>query len=283
MAGRKEWDISKEYQVEGVGGVKLWAGEWGNPSGPAILFIHGFMQCHLSWQAQIESSLADEFRLIAIDARGHGQSGKPNDMAAYQDGKNWAGDVAAVIKQFDLHKPVLVGWSYGGLIILDYCLRYGCDDISGINFVAAAVRRVTDSNAPPPTIAQARADLLSEDLLTRISGTRAFLRACTAKPVEQDTFETWLAFNMLVPRHVRQAMFERELDFDPVLDALPVPALVTYCLADALVLPHMGEHAMAHIPDAKASIYQETGHAPFFEDSARFNTELGEFVRQVNN
>ena len=88
---------------------------------------------------------------------------------------------------------------------------------------------------------------------------------------------------MLVPRHVRQAMFERELDFDPVLDALPVPALVTYCLADALVLPHMGEHAMAHIPDAKASIYQETGHAPFFEDSARFNTELGEFVRQVNN
>jgi non-heme chloroperoxidase len=40
---------------------------------------------------------------------------------------------------------------------------------------------------------------------------------------------------------------------------------------------------MAHIPDAKASIYQETGHAPFFEDSARFNTELGEFVRQVNN
>ena len=275
--------MAKEYQVEGGGGVRLWAGEWGNPSGPAILFIHGFMQCHLSWQAQLESDLAKDFRMIAIDARGHGQSDKPDDKSAYQDGKHWADDIAAVIKQLNLHKPVLVGWSYGGLIMLDYCQRYGCDDISGINFVAAAVRRVTDSNAPPPTIPKARADLLSEHLLTRISGTRAFLRACTAKPVDQDTFETWLAFNMLVPRHVRHAMFDRELDFDPVLDALPVPALVTYCLADALVLPFMGEHAMAHIPDAKASIYQDAGHAPFFEDSTRFNTELGDFVRHVNN
>ncbi len=275
--------MSKEYRIEGGGGVNIWAGEWGNPAGPAILFIHGFMQCHLSWQAQLESDLAKDFRLIAIDARDHGQSDKPDDMAAYQDGKQWAGDIAAVIKQLDLSKPVLVGWSYGGLIMLDYCQRYGCDDISGINFVAAAVRRVADNNAPPPTIPKARADLLSEHLLTRISGTRAFLRACTANPVAQDTFETWLAFNMLVPRHVRHAMFDRELDFDPVLDALSVPALVTYCLADALVLPHMGEHAIAHIPNAKASIYQDAGHSPFFEDSERFNAELGEFVRQINS
>jgi pimeloyl-ACP methyl ester carboxylesterase len=274
--------MNRDYQIDGSGGVRLWAGEWGNPEGPPILFIHGFMQCHLSWQAQLESDLANDFRLIAIDARGHGQSDKPDDMAAYQDGKHWAGDIAAVIKQLHLHKPVLAGWSYGGLIMLDYCQRYGCDDIAGINFVAAAVRRVADSNSPPPTIPKARADLLSDHLLTRISGTRAFLRACTAKPVDQETFETWLAFNMLVPRHVRQAMFDRELDFDPVLDTLPVPALVTYCLADALVLPHMGEHAMAHIPDAEASIYPDIGHAPFFEDSVRFNAELAEFVRRAH-
>ena len=274
--------MHKKYLVEGSGGVRLWAGEWGNPEGPAVLFIHGFMQCHLSWQAQLESDLAKDFRLIAIDARGHGQSDKPDDTAAYTDGKHWAGDIAAVIEQLDLHKPVLVGWSYGGLIMLDYCQRYGCDDIAGINFVAAAVRRVTDRNAPPPTIAQTRADLLSEDLLTRISGTRAFLRACTAKPVDQDSFETWLAFNMLVPQRVRQAMFDRELDFDPVLDALSVPALVTYCTADAVVQPQMGEHAMAHLPNARASIYEGIGHAPFHEDSERFNTELADFVRQAH-
>ncbi len=274
--------MNKQYQIEGGGGARLWAGEWGSPAGPTILFIHGFMQCHLSWQAQLESDLAKEFRMIAIDNRGHGQSDKPHDPMAYQDGKNWADDIAAVIKETELQRPVLVGWSNGGLIMLDYCQRYGCDDISGINFVAAAVRRLQDAGTPPPTIPQARADLLSGDLLTRISGTRAFLHACTAKPVDQDTFETWLAFNMLVPRHVRAAMFDRELDFDPVLDALSVPALVSYCMADALVLPFMGEHAMAHIPNATASIYGDAGHSPFHEETERFNKELVEFVRIAN-
>ena len=77
-------------------------------------------------------------------------------------------------------------------------------------------------------------------------------------------------------------MLKRELDFDPVLTGLSVPALVTYCTADALVLPFMGEHAMAHIPNAQASIYEGIGHSPFFEDSVRFNRELANFVRRCN-
>ena len=274
--------MKQEYQVTGGGGAKIWAGEWGNPKGPAILLIHGFMQSYMSWMAQLESPLADEFRLIAIDNRGHGRSDKPLDDSAYGDGQNWADDVAAVISQLKLNKPVLAGWSYGGLIMLDYCQRYGCGDIAGINFVAAAVRRYTDSTSPPQTIPQTRANLLSDDLAKRIAGTRGFLRSCTAAPVDQDTFETWLAFNMLVPSSVRRAMFERELNFDPVLDALSVPALVTYCTADALVLPFMGEHAMAHIPDAQASIYEGIGHSPFHEDSERFNRELAAFVHRRN-
>ena len=96
----------------------------------------------------------------------------------------------AVITQLELDQPVLAGWSYGGLIMLDYCQRYGCGDIAGINFVAAAVRRMKDSNTPPPTIPQARANLISKDLAKRISGTRTFLRPCTAAPVDQGTFET---------------------------------------------------------------------------------------------
>jgi pimeloyl-ACP methyl ester carboxylesterase len=270
--------MKSETLVRGGGGTDIWAGEWGNPDGPPILLIHGFMQSHLSWSAQLDSGLADEFRLIAIDNRGHGRSGKPEDPAAYQDGQNWSDDIAAVIKQLELDKPVLAGWSYGGFIMLDYCLRHGCGDIAGLNFVAAGVRRVTDPDAPP--VPEFRKNMLSEDLARRIDGTRVFLQACTATPVDPVTFETWLAFNMLVPPHVRQAMSARELDFDPVLDALSVPALVSYCTADALVPAGMGEHAMAHIPDAEASIYEGIGHSPFFEDSARFNTELGAFVRR---
>ncbi len=275
--------MSKEYQVDGSGGVRLWVGEWGNPSGPAILFIHGFMHCHLAWQAQIESSLADEFRLIAIDARGHGLSDKPVGNEAYQDGKHWGDDIAAVIQQLKLDKPVLVGWSYGGLIVLDYCQRHGCSSISGINFAAAAVRKIADGNLANPNLARIRPKINSEDLATRIAGVRDLVKACTATPVDRETSETWLAFCMLVPRHVCLAMMDRELDFDPVLEALTVPALVSHGTADQLVAEAMAVHAMAYLPNARISIYQGVGHAPSYEDSERFNAELGEFVRQVNN
>jgi len=272
--------MNREYSVSGGSGVSLWAGEWGNPNGPPILLIHGFMQSHMSWQAQLNSDLAKEFRLVAIDNRGHGRSEKPEDDAAYQDGQNWADDIAAAIKQLNLDKPVLAGWSYGGLIILDYCQRYGCADVAGINFVAAAVRRITNSNAPAPP--EYRTKLLLDDLAARIDGTRTFLRACTNQPVDGETFETWLAFNMLVPAPVRRAMIARELDFDPVLSSLSVPTLVTYCTADALVPVEMGKHAVAKIHEARGSIYQNIGHAPFFEDSARFNRELADFARSCS-
>ena len=272
--------MNQEYRVTGGGDVRLWAGEWGNPDGQPILLIHGFMQSHISWRAQLDSDLAKEFRLVAIDNRGHGRSDKPEDAAAYQDGQNWADDIAAAIKQLNLDKPVLAGWSYGGLIILDYCQRYGCGDVAGINFVSASVRRMTDPNAPAPP--EFRKNLLSDDLPARIDGTRKFLRACTNLPVDRNTFETWLAFNMLVPAPVRRAMLSRELDFDPVLSSLSVPALVTYCTADNLVPVEMGEHAVAKIREAQVSIYQDIGHSPFLEDSAQFNQELADFARSCS-
>ena len=269
--------MNREYTIAGGNGINLWAGEWGNSNAPSIVLIHGFMQSHLSWQAQLDSHLANEFRLIAIDNRGHGRSEKPDNDDAYQDGKNWADDIAAVIKQLKLDKPVLVGWSYGGLIMLDYCQRYGCEDIAGINFVAAAVRRITDPNAPAPP--EFRKKLLLDDLPARIDGTRTFLRSCTNLPVDSDTFETWLAYNMLVPAPVRRAMFARELNFDAVLSSLSVPTLVTYCTADDLVPAEMGKHAVAKLTQAQVSVYEDIGHSPFYEDSARFNRELAAFVR----
>ena len=69
--------------VEGGGGVSLSVVETGRKDGPGILFIHGFSQSYLSWKTQLGSDLADDFRLIAFDLRGHGASGKPFDPENY--------------------------------------------------------------------------------------------------------------------------------------------------------------------------------------------------------
>ena len=67
----------KLHSVIGGGGVKLHVREWGESSAPAILLIHGWSQNHLCWRKQYESELAEEFRLVAFDLRGHGMSDAP--------------------------------------------------------------------------------------------------------------------------------------------------------------------------------------------------------------
>ena len=54
----------KPINVKTPDGLTISAQEWGNPSGPEILFIHGFSQSHLSWMRQVDSDLAKEFRIV---------------------------------------------------------------------------------------------------------------------------------------------------------------------------------------------------------------------------
>ena len=124
--------------VTGGGGVQLHVVESGNPRGRPIVFIHGFSQCWLAWSRQISSDLADDYRLVAMDLRGHGLSEKPCEATATRDCGRTTFD--AVIRALDLDQPVLCGWSYGPLVILDYIRHYGEDGIGGINFVGGITK-----------------------------------------------------------------------------------------------------------------------------------------------
>ncbi|MGE0829498.1 MAG: alpha/beta fold hydrolase [Hyphomonadaceae bacterium] len=93
----------------------------------------------MCWRAQFESPLANDFRLVAIDLRGHGQSEAPLGAENYTHGELWAEDVRNVQNALNLVHPILVGWSYAGFVIGDYLRRYGDAEIAGINFVCAAI------------------------------------------------------------------------------------------------------------------------------------------------
>ncbi len=68
-----------------------------------------------------------------------------------------------------------------------------------------------------------------------------------------------------------------------VRHTLTVPALVTHGEEDTVVLPSMARHVLDVCPTAKASWYEGMGHAPFIEDTERFNRELADFTRHANS
>ena len=85
----------KVHSIAGANDLTLHVEESGNPEGKPMLFIHGFSQCRLSWAKQMNSDLARDFRLVAVDIRGHGLSDKPRNQ--YGDAALWAKDINAVI------------------------------------------------------------------------------------------------------------------------------------------------------------------------------------------
>jgi pimeloyl-ACP methyl ester carboxylesterase len=269
----------RHYAVRGGGGVTLRAREWGNPEGPGILFIHGWSQCDLCWSSQVVGDLAEQFRLVTFDNRGHGASDKPEDADSYCHGRLWADDVAAVIEATRLETPVVVAWSYGGFIVSDYIRVHGEGNLAGIDLVGAAVvRRPPPFNDFGPGLVDNVQDACAPDPAANIDAIRRFVRACTAQPLRDDVWTAALCWNMLVPAEIRSALITRQIDDDGVLAKLSIPVLVTHGLRDRIVLPSMAEHALAVCPTATASWYEGVGHMPFVENAGRFNRELAEFA-----
>src|SRR4051812_43165429 len=97
-------------EVRGGGGLRLHVREWGDAQGPAIVFVHGWSQSQLCWSRQVAGELTRDFRLVTFDLRGHGMSEKPPEAEHYVVSRLWAEDVAAVIGELGLDRPVLVAW-----------------------------------------------------------------------------------------------------------------------------------------------------------------------------
>jgi len=273
----------KTHSVIGGGGVRLHVREWGKSTAPTILLIHGWSQNHLCWRKQYESKLTEEFRLVAFDLRGHGMSDAPKEQENYTEPQLWADDIAAIIMQLGLERPVLVGWSYAGFIICDYVRAHGQQAIAGINFVGAAV--TLDTSAFGLLIGPGFLDHVpgatADDLPSNIQAIRAFLLACTARPLPRDDYETALCWNMVVPPSVRAALVTRVVNSDDVLGMLEIPVLMTQGSDDKMILPAMGNHILKVSRTSAASWFSDTGHAPFLEDPARFNRELAKFTRDA--
>jgi pimeloyl-ACP methyl ester carboxylesterase len=268
--------------VHGSDGVRLQTYEWGPLDAPAILLIHGWSQSHLSWKRQFQSSLAERYRLVAYDLRGHGASEYPRDEAAYTDATLWADDVAAIIEQLGLERPVLVGWSFGGYVVCDYLRAYGQDALGGVHFVCWAVM-LGNTEKERALTGQGFHDhfegSISADVQANIDAMRGFIRVCVEGELAGDDLEELLAFNMMVPPYVRRAVATRgTLDNSDLLRTITLPVLVTQGEADRVTRRVAASHIVSCCPNSRESVYRGVGHSPFMERPDRFNDELAAFV-----
>ena len=228
----------------------------------------------------MNSNLVEDHRLVALDMRGHGLSDKPTD--GYDDSKQWADDVNAVIEALNLDHPVLSGWSYGPLVFLDYIRHYGEDRLGGLQFVGAVTKLGSEEAASvlTPEFLSLVPQFFSTDTETSVRGLEGLLRLCFAREPLSDELYLMLGYNLSVPPYVRQGLLSRSIDNHDLLPKIRKPVLITHGAGDAIVKraavdQHKAAmpHAQIHLPDA--------GHGAFWDDAAGFNERLRAFCKTL--
>jgi non-heme chloroperoxidase len=225
----------------------------------------------------MSSDLADDFRLVAMDIRGHGLSDKPRE--GYADSKLWADDVNAVIQALGLDHPVLCGWSYGPLIILDYIRHYGEDNISGINFIGGITKLGSDeaTSVLEPEFLSLVPGFFATEGEESVRSLDALLRMCYGQELSNEDRYLMLGYNVSVPPYVRQGLFSRSFDNDDLLPRIRKPVLITQGAEDAIVKPIAVDKHKAGLPHAQIHLVPNAGHTPFWDAAAVFNQRLREF------
>ncbi|PYY52303.1 alpha/beta hydrolase [Curtobacterium sp. MCPF17_003] len=103
-------------------GAEIYFKDWGNADAQPIVFHHGWPLSSDDWDAQMLFFLAEGFRVIATDRRGHGRS---SQIGTGHDMDHYASDVSAVVEHLDLHDAVHIGHSTGGGQVARYVAQYG--------------------------------------------------------------------------------------------------------------------------------------------------------------
>lgn len=265
-------------------GVRLHVREAGPAGTLPLVLVHGWAQSSRAWEPVGGGALGRTHRLLMPDLRGHGDSDVPE--SGYDDPTTWAGDLDAVVRHAGT-APVLVGWSYGGLVLTDYLREFGTGGIAGLVLVGAIteIGRGHPGGSVGPTMRQALPDALSESPTVAAPALTAFVEGMAGgsagEPVAGRVRQELLGCALRTPPHVRAGMFARDTGSADVLSRIDVPTLVVHGLADTVVDPAAGEYAAESIPGAETSRLPGIGHIPFHERPVRFAQILAEFTDAV--
>jgi pimeloyl-ACP methyl ester carboxylesterase len=105
---------SRYFQSQGL---KLHFTDWGNASAPPLLLVHGGLDHSRSWD-YLAQALAADFRVVAPDLRGHGDSGWATGSSYSLADHVY--DLTNLVKSEDFETVAIVGHSMGGMVSLTY-------------------------------------------------------------------------------------------------------------------------------------------------------------------
>ena len=260
-------------------GVPLWYDERG--AGKPLVLLQGLQfPAGYFWARNIDA-LSTHNRVIMVDLRGQGLSGKPS--GGYTIRQN-AADLAEFMSGLGIDDALIVGVAFGGLVLLDYLVTQGPDRLRSFCLCEMTPRLMSEPGWEHPTFG----DFPEQAALNYGNAVRAdrsvlkgFLDAAFATPPDPATLAEMQAQMYLTPTHAAADLIDDmvKMDFRAMLPTVALPALLLYGRKNNPVMPgEVGRWMAGRLPRAELVELTGGGHSPFWEDSEAFNAALNAFA-----
>jgi len=262
----------------------IWYEEHGK--GQPILFVHGWCMSSAVWGLQ-RDFLAEQYRVITLDLRGHGQSGLPE--AGETGFGGYADDVISVVEQLDLQDLIAVGWSLGAQALLKaWPTLQGC--LTGLVLVGATPRFSAAPHFPyglPPKEAEGMRLKVRRSLERALEGfhRNLFVEHELDDPVVAQQVVEQLGQVVMPQTAAALAGLEALMEEELMEEALQVscPTLLLHGDQDRVCLPTASAWLEQRMRNCRRMLYAGCGHAPFLSCAQQFNHDLVKFMGDLHD
>ncbi len=282
--------------------VRLYYEEKGK--GRPVLLIHGLTANRRHFRKQTPE-LAEHFRVITLDLRGHGDSEVPEHGLTIG---RLAQDIRELLDYLEVGTFSAVGWSMGTHVIFEFVKQFSCDRLEKICVIdmAPKIMKADDWSFGLPGLLNGQAGdfghednlrilaamLGSWDAYSRIVAQRILNRSLMNAKMEFDDRADfpgkadlpWLyeEAKRNTPHVIIAFWISMSVqDYRPYLSYITAPCLLTYGLESNYYPPENYEYMKEMIPRARIVPFADCGHALHIQDAAKFNRELIAFLKET--
>lgn len=257
-----------------VNGLTVSYSVHGPDDAPVVIFIHGFPLNKSMWNAQMDA-LKDNYRVIAYDIRGHGNSDPGIDDFFIE---LFVNDLLRFMEKLGIEKSILCGLSLGGYIALNAVLKYP-GRFDGL------ILNDTQCIADTPEIKENRCmaiirikekgvDQYADEIIKNLFASESFTKK---KNVIKAVKEMILSTHKQSLCNTLHALAERK-ETCTRLEEINIPVLIMVGKEDKITLIAAAQQMHEKIRDSSLTIILHAGHISNMENPTEFNFQLVKFL-----
>ncbi len=267
-------------------GTNIYYKDWGPRDAQPICFHHGWPLSSDDWDNQMLFFLANGYRVIAHDRRGHGRSDQTDQG---HDMETYANDVVDLAAALDLRNAVHIGHSTGGGEVAAYVARAEPGRVAKAALLGAIPPLMLKTDSNPDGVPME----VFDGLRAALAANRAqFFIDVPSGPfygfnregadVSQGLINNWWRQGMMgsASAHYQCIAVFSETDQTNDLKKMTVPTLVMHGDDDQVVpIANSAEKAMQHLPNGTLKVYAGLSHGFFSTHPDLVNPDLLGFVQ----